>query len=57
MMNNRNRKGWTITDRVKLRRMYNSGRLTVNQIAVRLGRTYYATIKQAGRMDLTFKGN
>ena len=49
-MTNRNRKNWTATDRKKLTRMYNSGRLTVTQIADRLGRTYWATAKQAERM-------
>lgn len=55
-MNNRNRKNWTITDRGKLRRMYNSGRLTVSQIANRLGRTYFATVKQAERMSVAYSG-
>lgn len=53
-MNNRNRKNWTTTDRTKLARMYQSGRLSVEQIANRLDRTYYATIKQAERMGLTW---
>ena len=53
-MGNRNRKNWTATDRTKLARMYRSGRLSVAQIASRLGRTYYATVKQAERMDLTW---
>jgi hypothetical protein len=51
----RNCKNWTVTDRAKLRRMYRSGRLTVNQIAERLDRTYYSTIKQASRLNLAFK--
>jgi len=55
-MNNRNRKNWTATDRKKLTRMYGSGRLSVRQIADRLGRTYYATIKQAERMHLAAWG-
>ena len=54
-MNNRNRKNWTGTDEAKLCRMYCSGRLTINQIANRLGRTYFATIKQASRMGVIFK--
>jgi len=51
-MNNRNRKNWTATDRTKLARMYGSGRLSVEQIANRLGRTYFATIKKAERMGI-----
>ncbi|KKL51158.1 hypothetical protein LCGC14_2298250, partial [marine sediment metagenome] len=51
----RNRKTWTATDREKLRRMYRSGRLSVNQIAIRLNRTYYATTKQAERMGIPTK--
>ena len=54
-MNNRNHKNWTDTDCIKLMRMYRSGRLSVPQIASRLGRTYYATIKQAERMGIIFK--
>ncbi len=50
----RNRKNWTHTDETKLRRMYNSGRLTITQIAGRLGRTRFATIKKASRMTLTY---
>jgi len=54
-MNNRNRKNWTGTDEAKLCRMYCSGRLTINQIANRLGRTYFATVKQASRMAVIYK--
>ncbi len=55
MSSARNRKTWTTTDCKKLRRMYRSFRLSVNQIAERLDRTYYATVKQAGRMGLPTK--
>ncbi|KKN10151.1 hypothetical protein LCGC14_1039440 [marine sediment metagenome] len=55
MSGTRNRKTWTATDREKLRRMYRSIRLSVNQIAIRLDRTYYATAKQAERMGLPTK--
>ena len=48
-MIDRNTKNWTATDMKKLRRMYNSGRLSINQIARRLERTYYATVKRASR--------
>lgn len=51
----RKRKNWTTTDLVKLARMYRSGRLSIRQIANRLDRTYFAVIKKAGRMNLTFK--
>ena len=56
-MNNRNRKNWTTTDRIKLTRMYRTGRLSVAQIADRLGRTYCATTKKAQRMYLAYKNN
>ena len=49
-----NRKKWTATDGRKLTRMYGSGRLTVRQIAKRLGRSYFATTKQASRLFLTY---
>ena len=55
MSSTRNRKTWTTTDCKKLRRMYRSIRLSVNQIAIRLDRTYYATAKQAERMGLPTK--
>ena len=51
-MNGRNHKNWTATDLTKLTRMYSSGRLSIAQIADRLGRTYHATAKKAERMHL-----
>ena len=50
----RNRKTWTDTDNMKLTRMYRSGKLTLTQIANRLGRTYFAATKQASRLHLTY---
>jgi len=49
-----NRKNWTSTDITKLTRMYCSGRLTISQIADRLGRSYFATAKRASRLNLTY---
>ena len=54
LMKNRNRKTWTDTDNRKLIRMYRSGRLTIPQIADRLGRTYFAIVKRASRLSLMF---
>lgn len=54
-MIDRNTKNWTATDMKKLRRMYRSGRLSINQIAGRLERTYYATVKRASRACICYR--
>lgn len=51
---NKNRRNWAIADAVKLHRMYTSGRLTIQEIADRLNRAYFATIKYASRIHCTY---